>query len=61
MGKYTMEIITAHNGAEVISIRPTQYIRTELDEIKDAYKEQVRKIKQQHQRKSFFQRILRVS
>ena len=43
--KYTLEIITAHNGTEVLSIRSTEYIRTEFDEIRDAWREQQKQLK----------------
>ena len=38
--KFIVEIFTAHNGAEIITIRPGWYIHTELDETVNAYYDQ---------------------
>lgn len=35
-----MEVITAHNGVEVISVRKTDYIHTECDKVIAAWREQ---------------------
>ena len=43
MKKCNIEIVIAHNGAEVIIIRHTEYIHTELDDIMSDWREQERK------------------
>lgn len=40
MQKYKMEIIQAHNGAEIISLTKNEYRWTEFDSIMQAYREQ---------------------
>lgn len=62
MSKYTLEIITAHNGTEILSIRSTEYIRTEFDEIRDAWREQQRKRnKPKANNINLLKRILRIA
>ena len=42
-GRYTLNIITAYNGVEVISLTPTEYIHTKFDDIiADWRKQQIR-------------------
>jgi hypothetical protein len=43
MQKCNIEIVTAHNGAEVIILRKTEYIHTKLDDIRSDWREQERK------------------
>lgn len=60
MSKYTLEIITAHNGIEVISVKSTEYIRTEFDEIRDAWREQ-QKQKPKANNINLIKKILRIA
>lgn len=43
MSKYQVELITAHNGAEVLIATNTAYFHTEFDDIISAWREQKRK------------------
>lgn len=43
MSKYQVELITAHNGAEVLITTNTAYFHTEFDDIISAWREQERK------------------
>ena len=61
MSKYTLEIITAHNGIEVISVKSTEYIRTEFDEIRDAWKEQQKQNKRKVNNINPLKRILKIA
>ena len=61
MSRYIMEIITAHNGMEIISIRSTEYIRTEFDEIRDAWREQQKQNKQKANNINPLKRILKIA
>ena len=56
-----MEIITAHNGMEIVSIRSTEYIRTEFDEIRDAWREQQRKQKRKANNINLIKKILKIA
>ena len=56
-----MEIITAHNGMEIVSIRSTEYIRTEFDEIRDAWREQQRKQKRKVNNINLIKKILKIA
>ena len=56
-----MEIITAHNGMEIVSIRSTEYIRTEFDEIRDAWREQQKQNKQKANNINLFKKLLRIA
>ena len=50
MGKYTLNVITAHNGVEVLSITPTTYVHTVFDDIiADWRKQQLAESKKQRQ------------
>lgn len=40
MKKYAMEVIIAHNGVEVISVKDTSYAYTECDKVMAAWREQ---------------------
>lgn len=51
IGKYKMEIIAAHNGAEVIHIKSTEYVHTKYDKIMSDWRNQER-IKRQKAKKS---------
>ena len=61
MNRYIMEIITAHNGMEIVSIRSTEYIRTEFDEIRDAWREQQRKQKRKVNNINPIKKILKIA
>ena len=61
MSKYTLEIITAHNGMEIVSIRSTEYIRTEFDEIRDAWREQQKKQKRKANNINLIKKILKIA
>lgn len=56
-----MEIITAHNGMEIVSIRSTEYIRTEFDEIRDAWRKQQKQNKQKANNINLLKRILKIA
>ena len=61
MSRYIMEIITAHNGMEIVSIRSAEYIRTEFDEIRDAWREQQRKQKRKANNINLIKKILKIA
>lgn len=61
MSKYTLEIITAHNGTEIVSVKSTEYIRTEFDEIRDAWREQQKQNKQKSNNINLLKRILKIA
>lgn len=49
-GKFTLNIITAHNGVEVLSLTPTEYVHTKFDDIMaDWRRQQIREAKKQRE------------
>lgn len=54
MKKYAMEVIIAHNGAEVISVKNTSYAYTECDKVMAAWREQEYKRKRVGKAKRIF-------
>ena len=50
-GKFTLNIITAHNGVEVISLTPTEYVHTKFDDIMaDWRRQQIRESMKQREK-----------
>ena len=59
MRKIQMEVITAHNGAEVIIFHRTEYVHTEFDRIRSEWREQELQKQKQPKIKTLLQRIKR--
>ena len=58
--KYKLNIITAHNGVEVISLTPTEYIHTKFDDIiADWRRQRAKELKKQREEELSFKGKLR--
>ena len=57
MKKIQMEVVTAHNGAEVIIFHRTDYVHTEFDKIRSEWREQ--EMKKNKKKITLLQRIKR--
>lgn len=60
MSKYQVELITAHNGAEVLIATNTAYFHTEFDDVISAWKEQERKQKMQNDSNGIKSKIFKI-
>ena len=50
-GRFTLNIITAHNGVEVLSLTPNEYVHTKFDDIvADWRKQQIRESMRQREK-----------
>jgi hypothetical protein len=59
-GKFTLNIITAYNGVEVISLTPSEYVHTKFDDIiADWRRQQLRESRRRREEELTFKGIIR--
>ena len=63
--KYTLNVITAYNGVEVISLTPSEYVHTKFDDIvadwrRQQIEENMKRRKEEVSVKGIFRRVIKL-